>query len=190
MIYALIVLLFFIYNFCLFFINNLKILVICLIVNIILFIIKRIKVKEYLSFILKNILFVLFIFFLNILFTDIYSSFLISFKLFLALNMTYFIFKIIDVSNITLAFYYLLFPLKIFKIDTKRISLIISIGIAFIPILSEQAINIKQSLLNKGFKFNLRNVFTRPHIYLLTYLNTLFDILNDLEYALLMKGFK
>ena len=48
---------------------------------------------------------------------------------------------------------------------------------------------IKIALGVKGLAFNFKNLITRPHIYLITFLNGLFDRLDDLEKSLSLKGF-
>ena len=115
---------------------------------------------------------------------------LTSFKLFLAINFTYTISVLLPISKISEGFYYLFYPLKLFKINIKDLSLIISISLTFIPILSDEALNIRYSLLSKGFDFSLKNVLTKPHIFLITYLNSLFDRIEALEKALLMKAYE
>ena len=82
------------------------------------------------------------------------------------------------------------YPLKIFKVNVKDLSLIISIALTFIPILINEATNIKYSLISKGFDFNLKNVFTRPHIFLITYINNIFERVDTLEKTLLMKAYE
>ena len=81
------------------------------------------------------------------------------------------------------------YPLKIFKVDINKLSLIISIAITFIPILINEGVIIKKSLINKGYKFNLKNVLTRPQIFITTYLNNLFNKIDEIEKALSMKVF-
>jgi len=78
-------------------------------------------------------------------------------------------------SRIRMAFRYLFSPLKLLKVDIAALTLILSISLAFIPILMDEAKMIKISLKSKGFDFNFKNVITKPHIYLITFLNGLFD---------------
>ncbi len=92
-------------------------------------------------------------------------------------------------TSIRIAFKYLLYPLKIFKIDVDNLTLIIAISLAFIPILIDEAKMIKLSLRNKGFDFKLSNLITRPHIYLITFLNGIFDRLDELEKSLTIKAY-
>ena len=54
----------------------------------------------------------------------------------------------------------------------------------------DEAKNIKNALLIKGFDFNFKNAITRPHIFLVTYINGIFDRTDDLEKTLIMKAYQ
>ena len=94
-----------------------------------------------------------------------------------------------DSNNIRIAFKYLLYPLKIFNINIDDLTLIISISLCFIPVLIDETKMIKLSLRSKGFDFNFKNVISKPHIYLVTFLNNLFDRMDEIEKSLIMKGY-
>jgi len=87
-------------------------------------------------------------------------------------------------------FSYLLSFLKIFRIDVQSVSLSITIAFAFIPIMMDEAKKIKLALQNRGFEFTIKNLIKRPHLYLLTYFNGLFNRVDELEKTLAMKGFQ
>ncbi len=92
-------------------------------------------------------------------------------------------------TSIRIDFSYLLYPLKIFRIDIDSLTLIISISLAFIPILIDEASVIKLSLRSKGFDFKFRNLIMKPHIYLITFLNGIFDRLDELDRSLVIKAY-
>ncbi len=190
MINALIIASLIIYSSIIFFINNLIIILLIILFNLILLLLTKCNIKKYLRFLIKNIIFISFIFICNIFYETFTTSILICIKLFSVINLTFIITNKLTPSNLSEGFYYLLYPLKLLKIDIKKISLIITIAISFIPILSEEAKNIKTSLQIKGFEFNFKNVITRPHIYLITYLNNLFNRIDDLEKTLIMKSYE
>ena len=181
---------FFILSILIFVVNNYAILLTFLLFDFIILLLLKINVNKLLKFLYKNALFVLFIFICNLLFSTLNIAILTSLKLFIAINLTYTISQIIPISKISEGFYYLFYPLKIFKINTKDLSLIISISLTFIPILINEATNIKYSLISKGFEFNIKNVLTRPHIFLITYINNIFDKVDALEKTLLMKAYE
>jgi len=190
MIYTLGLILFFLYSILVFFINNYLILSLILIVNVILMILLKINLRKYTKVLKINLSIIIFIFICNFIFGDLNLAFLTSFKIYLVINTTYLFGTIYTPIKISDSFYYLLSPLKVFKIDIKELSIIIAISLSFVPILADETRNIKMALLSKGFKFNLKNVFIRPHIYLITYLNSLFIRIEELELSLKMKGYE
>ncbi len=182
-------LLFLIYNFFLFYIESYYLIIISLILSIILILISKRKFIDYLKFMKKNILFMIFIFLCNLLFTNYLNSLFITTRFLLSINATYIFTSFLTPSDISNSICVLLYPLKIFKVDINKLSLIISIAITFIPILINEGVIIKKSLINKGYKFNLKNVLTRPQIFITTYLNNLFNKIDEIEKALSMKIF-
>ncbi len=189
MINSFILILFFVYSCLLFSIDNFVFLFILFIFNFIVSTIIKIPIKKHFKLFKKYIVFVSFIIICNILFSNIIASLKIGIKLFLAIDMTYIIGIYFNNDKIRLAFKYLFYPLKIFKVDIDNLTLIISISLAFIPILSDEIRMIKLSLKSKGVKFNLFYSITKPHIYLITFLNNLFNRLDDLEKALITKAY-
>lgn len=190
MISMLILICFFILSILIFVIDNYFILLAIILLNAIILFLLKVSFNKILKLLYKNILFILFIFVCNILFTNLDMAIITSFKLFIAINITYTISVLLPISKISEGFYYLFYPLKVFKINIKNISLIISIALAFIPILINEAKDIKNSLISKGFSFSIKNVFTKPHIFLITYFNNIFDRIDELEKTLLMKGYE
>ncbi len=190
MICAFLLIIFFIYSFVIFFINNFFILFILFLINIILFFNLNVNFKNKIYILKNNIIFIIFIFLCNWIFCNFDMAFLTSFKIFNVLILTYIVSKKLTPDNFIEGIYILLIPLKIFKINIKDVALIITISLTFIPILIEEARDIKKSLLMKGLKFNLKNCFLKPHIYLITYLNSLFKRLGELEKSLIMKAFE
>lgn len=190
MINMLLLILFFAFSIIIFMINNYYILLLFLLLNIIVLFITKTSIKSIFKLLYKNIIFVLFVFGCNLLFTSLDVAIMTSLKLFIAIVLAYTVSKLMPISKIAEGFYYLFYPLKLLKIDIKSIPLIISIALTFIPIMTHEAIEIKKSLISKGFKFNIKNVFTKPHIFLITYFNNIFNKVDELEKSLLMKGYE
>lgn len=190
MIYSLGLIVFFLYSIFLFFINSYLGLSLIFLLNVLLLFILKINLRKYLQVLKINLGFMILIFICNLIFGDLNMAFLTSWKLFLIINTTYIIGNIYTPQILASSFYYLLYPLKIFKVDIKELSLIIVLAVTFIPILVDEARNIKRALLSKGFEFNLKNTLLRPHIYLITYFNSLFERIEELEKILLMKGYQ
>lgn len=189
MIYFLVLIFFFIYSFIIFLVNNVFLLCFIFIFNFIVSLIIGISLKNHFKVLTNNIIFITSIVVCNILFSDIDSSLKVGFRLLLAIDYTYIMGYYFDPTSIRAAFRYLLYPLKVFKIDIDSLTLMIAISLAFIPILINEASMIKLSLKSKGFDFKFSNLVTKPHIYLITFLNGIFDRVDELEKSLIIKAY-
>ncbi len=189
MIYFLVLLFFFIYSLILFLINNIYVLCLIFVFNFIISLIVKVPLSKHFKILKNNFIFIIFIVICNILFCDINTSLKIGLRLFLAIDYTYIMGQYFNPTSIRIAFSYLLYPLKLFKVDLDSLTLIVSVSLAFIPILIDEAVMIKKSLRSKGFAFKFKNLIISPHIYLITYLNSLFDRLDELEKILIIKGY-
>lgn len=189
MIYTLFLILFFFYSLFVFIINDYFILSIIFIFNLILSIGLKVNLLKHIKTLISSLKFILFIFLCNVIFLDLNESIITSFKLFLVIDLTFIVSSIFNTNNISRGFYYLFYPLKLFKINIDNLVLIISIALAFIPILIDEVSMIKTSLISKGFEFNIKNVLLRPHIFLLTFMNGIFDRINELEKSLMLKAY-
>ena len=185
----LILIFFFIYSMSIFLISNIYLLIFIFIFNFIISIIFKVPLKNHIIVIKNNIKFVIFIVLCNVLFSDINSSVKVGIRLFLAIDYTYIMGIYFNPTKIRIAFKYLFYPLKIFRIDIDSLTLIIAISLAFIPILIDEVMMIKLSLRSKGVDFKFSSLITKPHIYLMTFLNNLFDRLDELERTLIIKAY-
>ena len=126
----------------------------------------------------------------NLIYSDFETTLLFGLRLFLVVEATYIVSLLLSPSELAHGLCLLLFPLKLFRINLQELELIGTIALTFIPILSREAAAIKQSLRVKGFTFSFRNVLTRPHIYITTYINGVFDRIESVELALRAKGYE
>lgn len=181
--------LFLIYTIAVFFVKNYTLLAAIAIFNILLLLILKISPKMAVSNIMSVSVFILFTVTINIMFWNFSGAILIGIRLVLVCNMTY-IFKYV-LSPIELAdsIELLLFPLRIFKIDTKDISLIINIAIAFIPILSDEFLQIKYALNAKGISFRNMHIIKNLQLVLKPLIISIFKRTSQIEYALKAKGY-
>ena len=173
-----------------FIINDIKILIIGLLLSNIYLYFRKIKYKGYINFLKKNFLLFSVIIICNLFLDNIHSTIIISLKLSLILTITYIFTYNFSPLRIANGLCYLLKPLKIYKIDIKRVSLTIIIALNFITILIKEAEHIKISLESKGFSFTIKNAFFRPQIFLITYLENIFSKVDTLEKTLLIKGYE
>ncbi len=189
MIDTIILISFLLLSFFIFLINNYYLLIFLYLLVLLFILLLKINFIKYLKFIKNSILFLLFIFICNIFFSTLLNSMIVIIRLFLILNYSYIISYYFNYSRINNAFYYLMYPLKIFKIDIKKISMIINISLCFIPIFMDEVDNIKISLLSMGFKFNIRNAILKPHIFITAFINGILDRVNEIDYYLISSGF-
>ena len=114
------------------------------------------------------------------------ESIKILIKLTLVCNLSFILSNILPSYKLTKTIETLLKPLSIFKIDINSISLIISIGITFIPILINHIYTIRISLVSKGIKYNsIKNIY-----YMFkTLIPNLFKKINEIDYSLISKGY-
>ena len=160
----------------LFFINNLIIIVSILSISIILSILLKVKLPIYFPFIF--ILFISFIF--NYLLSSIDEAILVTLRLTTMFIVVNIIIKKIGIVNIGKVIG------NIFH--SKDIELIISISLSFIPILSKEIYYIKNSLKTKNFPLTLKNILLKPHIFVITFFNNLFQRVNDMEKVFISRG--
>ena len=181
-----VLLIFIILSFSTFYITNIYFYISIFIILFLSFIIKKVSVKDIFKFnIYIMFSFVLVIFVFNLIFMTFEETINIIIKLILICNLsfilTYYLpsYKLIQTINL------LLRPLKLFKINTDTINLILTIGITFIPILINEIAKIRTSLLSKGIKYNsLSNMYNMIKILI----PNLFKKINEIDISLVAKG--
>lgn len=181
-----VLLIFIILSFSTFYITNIYFYISIFIILFLSFIIKKVSVKDIFKFnIYIMFSFVLVIFVFNLIFMTFEETINIIIKLILICNLsfilTYYLpsYKLLQTINL------LLKPLKLFKINTDTINLILTIGITFIPILINEIAKIRTSLLSKGIKYNsLSNMYNMIKILI----PNLFKKINEIDISLVAKG--
>ena len=178
-------LLFLLYTISIFFVENYIVLGSVALLNIVLMVLTKMHFSKVIQNLLKIGIVVLLAFVFNFIMAGLNWAILTSVRLLLVCNMTYIILKIVPLNGLATVIERLCFPLKIFKINTKDIGLIVSIGIAFIPILKEELMQTRFALKAKGVNFNIRNIL----FYLKPTLVQVFKRVNEIEFALKAKGY-
>ena len=177
---------FLILSFTIFYINNYYYYLGILFLIILFFIIKKTHIKDILKFNIYTFFsFTLIIFITNLFLMSLYESVNILIKLILACNLSFILSIVLPSYKLIKTLDILLKPLTILKINTQTISLIISIGITFIPILINEIQKIRISLTSKGIKYNsIKNIFLMLKILI----PNLLKKVNDIESSLIAKG--
>lgn len=97
--------------------------------------------------------------------------------------------KIFNPTQIADGISQLLFPLKLFRVDTEAISLVIVIALSFISVLSRSANSLSKTLKARGFRFNLKNIFTQGHMIFICYFTEIFKRVDSIELAFRVRGY-
>ncbi len=189
MLSAIELILFLSYTTLIFFVKQYYLLGVIFSINIILMFIFRVNFKKGVLFIIKLLPFIIFTAILNIVLGDINLGILIGLRLILVCNITYIYSEIQTIRNLQIAIEKILMPLRIFKINSKDISIIVGISVAFIPIVKKEIENLKCSLISKGFEINFKNVITRSNCILMPLIIGIIKKTAEIEQSIISKGY-
>lgn len=181
--------LFLAYTIIIFFIKDYTVFAILAGIHILLMLVLKIKVKGAILAILKLLPIIIFTTAINIWLSGLSFGMLIGVRLIVLCNMTYIYTKKMTFSKLQYVIEVLLKPLKIIKIDSKEIGIMLCIGIAFVPIIQKEIINIKYSLKAKGFNVNARNILLKPNYILMPLLTGIIKRVGEIENSLSSKGY-
>jgi len=164
--------LFLTYTIAIFFISNYIIILIFAIINIALMLIY----KSSLVSLLRLTPLIIFTALLNLIFGSLESAILVLVRLILVCNFTLTFRNILSVVEIS----------EVVSYISKDLGLIVSIGIAFMPILAKELSEIRYALQAKGMKVNLKNTkyVIKPFMY------GLIKRTDEITYALHAKGYE
>lgn len=163
---------------------------IVLIISIAMLVLSRIKLINYIKAIVNSIYFVIITFVINLLFSDIIYSFMISYRIFIMIIFTLILTLTTKPMDIVYGITNLLYPLKIFGVNTKDISLMVGIGISFMPILKNEYIQIKQAQIAKGYYPKIRDIKKYSLCIFVPYLTNCFKRVDEMSIALRAKGYE
>lgn len=147
----------------------------------------KISFKDIIKFNFYSFLsFSLLITIINFILMGLHESINVLVKLTLVCNLCFILSNILPSYKLAKTVELILKPLHFLKIDINSTSLIISIGITFIPILINDIYKIRISLVSKGIKYNsIKNIY---YIFK-TLIPNLFKKINEIDYSLISKGF-
>lgn len=178
--------LFVFYLILIFYINNFLILFSLLTLNILFMIVFKLRIIDFFKQLLILAPFLIITCLINFFTSNIEYGLFILLRLIVAYSLSFIFIKMVSINQLTNALDKLLFPLKIFRIDVSKISLIISIGISVLPSLLDELNQKLDCLKAKGFKISVFNmvVIFRP-LLISILLRT-----NEFEDALIAKGYE
>ena len=182
--------LFLIYVIGIFFINNYYILGAIALFNISLILITKINIKKTINNLIKLLPFILFTALINYLLIDLKSAILITVRLILICNISYIFSKTITYLEFADVIEKLLYPLKIFKVNPKDISLMISIALSFMPIMKDELLQMKNVLKVKGINLTKINLIKNMNLVFKPFFISVLRRVNEIEMSISAKGYR
>lgn len=159
-------------------------------IAVFILLLSRIKIINYIKAIKNSIYFVIITFIINLFFSDAIYSLMISYRIFVMIIYTLIVSLTTKPMDIVYAITNLLYPLKIFGVNTKDISLMVGIGISFMPILKNEYITIKQAQMAKGYYPKLRRIKEYTVCIFVPYLTNCFKRVDEMSIDLQAKGYE
>ena len=138
------------YTVSIFFINDLRLLVGLFLLNFIIAIILKTNLKRMFYNFRVLLPFIVFTVLINIFFDSLYDGIIIGIRIMICYNITYIFSKTITVLEVADTIQKICYPLKMFKINTNNIGMIVSISICMIPVLKSEIHAISQAMKSKG----------------------------------------
>lgn len=175
---------FIIYSTSIFFFPNNQSILIFISINLIAMIYVKVHIKKVLLGTIKILPFIIFTFLINCLLDEVVKAMWIGIKLLIVCNITMIYARTTTVTGIAETIKTLCVPLKIFKINTEEIKMIVCISLSMIPILKRDLSEMKAACKAKNIKFNIKNM----KIILSKFLLSLLMRVNQIEEALIAKG--
>lgn len=179
-------LLFIIYSTCIFFFPNNYYVLVFLAVNIFLMIIVKTRIKVVANKMIKIFPFILFTFLVNCLLDDIQNAIWIGIKLCIVCNSTIIYATNTTITKMAYTIKQLCTPLKIFKVNTNEIKLMVSISLSMFPILKKELHEIREACIAKNMKFNITNMKNILYKYCISIIRRV----SYIEESLIAKGYE
>jgi len=182
--------LFLIYVIGIFFISNYIVLGIITILNLLLIYLNKINLKKTIINLIKLLPFILFTGLINLLFANLKDAILITIRLILVCNISYIFSKTITYLEFANVIEKIFYPLKIFKINPKEISLIVMIALSFMPIMKDELFEMKNVIKIKGIKLNKINLIKNINLIFKPFFVSVLQRINEIEMVLKVKGYE
>ena len=190
-VYTIGLLLFILYTLLIFQIKNNVIILFCLAVQIFLIFVLDINKRKFISNFYSILPFLVFTVMFNVIFNGSYlEPLIVGGKILIAWGATNILAQKMPTVVLATAVSNLLYPFKFLGLDLKEVTLIITIAVSFIPILSKELSDIKNALMAKNFDFSVKNLLRRPQIFIVTYINAVFNRIDEIEKSLIAKAFE
>ena len=149
----------------------------------------HISINQSIKTLIKLMPFILFTVLINLCVMETIEAILIGIKLIIVCNMTYIYGSTTTAREIAISIEKLLFPLTLFKVNTRNIGIMISIAITFIPIINKEIENIQYSLTAKGFNMSFWSKIRHINYIMVPLFYGLIRKVGNMEEALIAKGY-
>lgn len=176
---------FLIYTTLIFFIPNTLYVSIFLLFNLFVAVLLRTSIKKMFIYLLKILPFILFTFIINCFLDNLQNATWVAIKLILVCHITYLYSRTISIAKFADTIKLLCSPLKLFKINTDEIKVLVCISLSMIPVLKSEFLELKDACSAKGIQFTLKNT----KIILYKFFVSLLGRVNEIDESLNEKGY-
>lgn len=180
---------FIIYTVLLFLVKDIWLIFGAILFQIALTLICHISINQSIKTLIKLMPFILFTVLINLCVMETIEAILIGIKLIIVCNMTYIYGSTTTAREIAISIEKWLFPLTLFKVNTRNIGIMISIAITFIPIINKEIENIQYSLTAKGFNMSFWSKIRHINYIMVPLFYGLIRKVGNMEEALIAKGY-
>jgi len=177
-------LIFIVYSTSVFFFPNNQYIFVLILIHLIIMLWIRKNIRKIIRGTLKIVPFIIFTFVINCWLDDIKNAIWIGMKLLLVCNMTMIYSSLTNVTEIAETIKILCTPIKVFKINTEEIKILVCISLSMIPILKKDLLEMKEACRAKNIRINIKNI----KIILSKFFLSLLMRVNQIEEALIAKG--
>lgn len=176
---------FIIYASLIFFLPNNEVILVFIFLNLILMFLGKINFRKMINSMINIMPFIIFTFIINYFLDNFLNAFWIGIKLLIVCNSTIIYSQTTTVMEVADTIKCLCSPLKIFKIDTNDIKILVCISLSMIPILKNDLYEIKSACRAKDINLNIRNI----KYVLSKFFLSLITKANQIEESLISKGY-
>ena len=168
-----------------FFLPNNKFIILFAIFNLFIVIINKLHPKKIVTKSMQVLPFIVFTFIINCMLDSVYNALWIGLKLFIVCNITIIYSETTNALCIADTIKAICFPLKIFKVNTDDIKVMVCISLSVIPILKKDLYELKEACKSKNITLNVKNM----KIILAKFFLSLISKVNEIEESLIAKGY-
>ena len=179
-------LLFFIYLILIFISNHIFLLISLILFNIFMMILLKLEIKEFFKIFILLFPFLIITFLLNLIWDNLEISSLIFIRLVLAYIVTYIFSKLTSTSEMMTFVEIISKPLSIFKVNNKKIALMVGVSISMLPILKNEIEQKIYALKSKGYKFKIDSL----NIVFKSIFISILKKTSEIEKSLIAKGYQ